>query len=226
MTPMPVPRHPLAVLAIALTPMVASMAVACTPDEESADGATGCSASVEAAAEAIEPDQQVALLDDALVACSSYATFRSEVSEYPGIIGYDFDTYLTLRCERTDDERVRDTPACDAAVGPATSPPALTAPELVFVGETLDGRRVEITPSEVVEFEGEVPAVVQQTVDIAVESGCEGVIAQRDLWADRADDPEIGDVASVYAQHAQNVAIYIQCETPPLPGVVETTEGT
>lgn len=218
MTPMPLPRSLRAVTSAAIGLALVPVVVACTPDDEAADGPTGCSASVEAAAASIEPDQQVALLDTALVTCASYATFRREVGEYPGIIGYDFDTYLRLRCERTDDERLRQTPACDVAVGPPTTPPVVTVPELVFVGETLDGRQVEITPSNLVEFEGDVPAVVQQTVDIAVESGCDGVIEQRDLWASRANDPTIGDYASVYAQHAQNVAIYIQCETPPIPG--------
>ena len=88
----------------------------------------------------------------------------------------------------------------------------------MFVGDTLDGRQVEIRPSESTRFDGDVPAVVQQTVDIAIESGCEGVIAQRDLWASRVDDPVIGDEASVYAQHAQNVADYIQCDVPPIGG--------
>ena len=49
-------------------------------------------------------------------------------------------------------------------------------------------------------------------------SGCEGVIAQRDLWAAQIDDSSDGDIASVYAQHAQNVADFIQCETEPLGG--------
>ncbi len=46
--------------------------------------------------------------------------------------------------------------------------------------------------------------------------GCEGVIAQRDMWAARAADPAIGDEASVYAHHAQNVANYIGCEAAPI----------
>ena len=88
-----------------------------------------------------------------------------------------------------------------------------TAPvELVFVGETLDGRRIEIRPDADTVFVGDVPQVVQQTVDIAVEAGCDGVIAQRDLWASRVNDPVIGDEASVYAHHAQNVANYIGCD--------------
>jgi hypothetical protein len=84
-------------------------------------------------------------------------------------------------------------------------------PSIVFVGDTLDGRQIEITPADGVEFVGDVPTVVQQTVDIAFESGCEGVIAQRDLWISRIDDTPAGDIASLYAQHAQNVANFIGC---------------
>jgi hypothetical protein len=88
--------------------------------------------------------------------------------------------------------------------------------ELIFVGDTLDGRPIEIRPGPGIEFVGEVPAVIQQTVDIAVESGCDGVIAQRDLWAGQITDSAAGDIASVYAQHAQNVANFIGCDTEPL----------
>ena len=102
-------------------------------------------------------------------------------------------------------------------IAPPTTPPPTTLPDLVFVGDTLDGRQVEIRPSATIQFDGDVPAIVQQTVDIALESGCEEVLAQRDLWASRVDDPRFGDEASVYAQHAQNVALYIQCDTPPIP---------
>jgi hypothetical protein len=197
--------------------------VACGSDDNPEAGALGCSRSVELAAEEAEPDRQVELLDEALLACASYATFKAEVDQYPGIIGYDFDTYLELRCERSDDEQLRDTPACATLVGPATTPPLTTVADLVFAGVTLDGRTVELRPNNVVEFTGDVPTVVQQTVDIAIESGCPGVIEQRDRWASQVDDPVLGDAASVYAQHAQNVAIYIQCETPPLPGQPGTT---
>ena len=193
-----------------------ALLTACTPTPEEAAPPTGCAAVVRTASLAVEPDTQVDLLDDALVACSSANAFRTQVSRYPGIIGYDIDTFVDLRCVRTDDERVKRTPACTDAVGPATTPPPATVAEIVFVGDTLDGRRVEIRPSDRIPFEGDVPRVVQQTVDIAVESGCDGVIAQRDLWASRVDDALIGDEASVFAQHAQNVADYIQCDSTPI----------
>jgi hypothetical protein len=166
---------------------------------------------------AVEVDEQIGLLDTALVACRSYAAFTGELARYPGIIGYDAATFVSLRCARVDDELVRTSPTCATVIAPASTLPPTTLPELVFVGDTLDGRQVEIRPSATIQFDGLVPAVVQQTVDIAIESGCEGVIEQRDLWASRVGDPLYGDEASVYAQHAQNVADYIQCDSPPIP---------
>jgi len=100
---------------------------------------------------------------------------------------------------------------------PATTAPPTTIVELLFVGDTVDGRPIEIRPGAGIVFIGEVPAVIQQTVDIALESGCEGVVAQRDLWVTRIADSPAGDIASVYAQHAQNVANFIGCETEPIP---------
>ena len=203
------------VLLVAVT--LAGLA-ACNPSPTDDDAApTGCAATVEEAAVAVEVDEQVALLDTALVTCRSYRAFTSELARHPGITGYDTATFVSLRCERVTDELIRTSPTCATVIAPATTLPPTTLPELVFVGDTLDGRQVEIRPSATIRFVGEVPEVVQQTVDIALESGCEGVIVQRDLWANRVGDPLFGDEASVYAQHAQNVAAYIQCETPPLP---------
>ncbi|MAT05585.1 MAG: hypothetical protein CL424_11140 [Acidimicrobiaceae bacterium] len=206
--------RPLAFLALALLAPLA----ACTPDDDASDGTTGCAERVRVASLAAEPDEQVRLLDEALLACNSYDGFRTQVGRYPGIIGYDVNTFLELRCERADDDRITNTAACRAVVAPPTTPPPDTEVELVFVGDTVDGRRVEIRPSADVPFEGDIPAVVQQTVDIAVESGCPGVLDQRDLWLAQIDDSPTGDVASVFAQHAQNVAVYIGCEPTPIDG--------
>ncbi len=192
--------------------------VACDPPSGEQQAApTGCAATVAEASKASEVDRQIDLLDTALVTCRSYQAFTSELARYPGIIGYDSATFVALRCARVTDELIRISPTCATVIAPPTTPPPTTLPELVFVGDTLDGRQVEIRPSSRIQFSGDVPAVVQQTVDIALESGCEGVIEQRDLWAGRVADPLLGDEASVYAQHAQNVAVYIQCDVPPLP---------
>lgn len=184
---------------------------ACSPDDGQ-ETTTGCAATVRDASFATEVAEQVALLDDALVRCGSLGELAAEMGRYPGIIGYEIDTFVELRCTKSTDDAVRRSPSCTALVAPPSTPPP-TATELVFVGETLDGRRVEIRPDADTQFAGDVPATVQQTVDIAVEAGCEGVLAQRDLWAQQAAQltGDAADEASVYAQHAQRVADYIGC---------------
>jgi hypothetical protein len=191
-------------------------ATACSPDDETT--ASGCASTVEDASLAVEVADQVRLLDMAMVRCRSLQELTGEMGKYPGIVGYDLTTFVELRCSHVIDESVRASPAClsftDTTAVPTTAPV-----ELVFVGETLDGRRIEIRPDADTVFVGDVPQVVQQTVDIAIEAGCDGVIAQRDLWASRINDAAIGDEASVYAHHAQNVANYIGCVSTPIPTV-------
>lgn len=216
--PSPIRRPPSAERASisAFVALLIVVAAACDPPGAGDDAApTGCAATVQEASVAGEIAEQVRLLDTALVTCRSYDALTNELARYPGIVGYELETFVTLRCSRVDDELIRTSPTCASVIDPTTTLPPTTLPELVFVGDTLDGRQVEIRPSSATEFVGDVPAVVQQTVDIAFESGCEGVITQRDLWASRVGDPDTGDEASVYAQHAQNVADYIQCETAP-----------
>ncbi|MDW3213334.1 MAG: hypothetical protein R8G01_05005 [Ilumatobacteraceae bacterium] len=199
-----------ALLALALTSISA-----CDPSADE-QVATGCASLVENASRESEPSDQVRMLDRAMIACGSYEAFSSELQQYSGSIGYDPITYIERRCERVDDELVRQAPTCAAVIVPTTTAPPTTVVELLFVGDTVDGRPIEIRPGPSIEFVGDVPAIIQQTVDIAFESGCDGVIAQRDLWADRIDDSATGDIASVYAQHAQNVANFIGCETDQL----------
>lgn len=197
---------------------------ACTPDDDEV-GATNCATAVEEASAAAEVTETVRLLDTALVVCRSYGALTTQLERFPGVIGYDAATFVELRCTRVDDEAIRTSPSCSDVVSPTSTVPVTAAPELVFVGDTLDGRQVEIRPGPNVDFVGEVPAVVQQTVDIAFESGCEGVIAQRDEWVAQVGDPRLGDIASVYAQHAQNVAAYIGCEVGDFePPATEASE--
>jgi hypothetical protein len=205
-----------ATILLAVTAGWVATATACSPDEETTQ--SGCAATVHDASLAVEVADEVRLLDMAMVRCRSLEELTAEMGKYPGIVGYDLNTFVQLRCSRVTDESVRASPACLAFTATTTVP--ATAPvELVFVGETLDGRRIEIRPDADTVFVGEVPQVVQQTVDIAIEAGCDGVIAQRDLWASRVNDAVVGDEASVYAHHAQNVANYIGCLAPPIPTV-------
>jgi len=206
-------RHsPFAITSLAAISVLAL--VACDPADE--DAATGCASIVADAAAESEPSDQVRLLDRALIICGSYDAFTAALGRYPSSIGYDAATYAQRRCDTVDDEIVRSGPTCSAVIVPATTAPPTTVVELLFVGDTVDGRPIEIRPGNGLEFIGDVPAVIQQTVDIALESGCDGVIAQRDLWVARIDDSPDGDIASVYAQHAQNVANFIECDTDPI----------
>ena len=189
------------------------------------DATTGCAATVSAAADAVEIDQQKRLLDEALVSCRSVADLTRELDRHPGLIGFSPAACVAIRCSRIEDPTTRRAPTCASVVAPSTTAPPTTLVDLVFVGETFDGRRVEIRPSATTRFVDEVPEVIQQTVDIAFESGCDGLIDQRDRWYARIDSSVAGDEASVYAFHAQNVAAYIQCDVPPLPGDAESSDG-
>lgn len=203
-------------LAVALVLTSLGLLAACdAPGEETT---TGCAATVSAAADTVEIAEQKRLLDQALLQCRSVDALTGELDRHPGLIGFSADAFVSIRCERIDDPATLRAPVCASVVGPATTPPLTTVADLVFVGDTLDDRRIEIRPSATTRFVGDVPEAIQRNVDIAFESGCDGLIAQRDEWYARVDDPVIGDEASVYARHAQNVAEYIRCDIPPLPG--------
>jgi hypothetical protein len=94
----------------------------------------------------------------------------------------------------------------------------------VFVGSTVDGRQVEVRPSDDVPFDGETPVAIGEIL-AAAEEGCDSVYALRDEWTARTTDAAYGDAASVFAQHAQNVAVYIRCEAPPAQPTAEPSEG-
>lgn len=199
---------------LALVALTAPTVGCAASDDETT---TGCAASVAAAADAVELDDQKRFLDEALLQCRSVSALTTELDRHPGLIGFSPEAFVAIRCDRIEDEATRAGPTCSAVISPSTTAPPTTLLDLVFVGETFDGRRIELRPSDSIRFDGEVPEVIQQTVDIAFESGCDGLIEQRDRWFARVDDPDIGDEASVYAFHAQNVAAYIGCDVPPLP---------
>lgn len=189
---------------------VATVAVACSQDD-GPEAATGCAATVREASLATEVDEQISLLDLALARCVSVSALVGEMARYPGIVGYSPTTFVELRCTTATDETVRTSAVCASSAAPATTL-QLQSLDVVYVAETLDGRRIEIVPDADTPFVGELPAPMQRTVDIAVESGCPGVIAERDRWVALIGDPVTGDEASAYARHAENVADYIRCD--------------
>lgn len=199
--------------------LVAALASACADDDE-AQAAPTCAEAMQAADQAIEVDEQIRLLDAALLACGSHAAYVAELAQHPGLVGYSPERFVEVRCRTVTDPQLRRAPACRTA-NPPTTPPVTTAPDIVYAAATLDGRVIELRPSAAVPFTGDVPSVVQETVDIAVDQNCPGVLAQRDRWARRAAEQagtDGGDIASAYAQHAIFVARWIGCEDADLPG--------
>lgn len=201
---------------------------ACDADEPVAAGLT-CADAIHAAALATDTDEQVRGLDAALLRCPTYERYVLELAKYPGAIGYSPERYVQVRCAALTETRLRHSPACLTASPPTTAAPA-SDDEPVYAAATLDGRVIELRPSDGVQFIGDVPAVVQQTVDIATQSGCDAVLAQRDEWLARVTgDDAASDAASVYAQHAINVALWIGCDgaqpAPPTSAPAPSTSA-
>jgi hypothetical protein len=191
--------------------VIGLVATGCADDEDQVTPSEPCSAAMARAASATEVDEQIALLDTALVVCRSVSAFDAQMSRYPNIVGFDVMTFVERRCTSVDDEDVSGSTICSSfATTTTTISPAL--PDVVYVGQTLDGREVEIRPSAEIPFTEGRPAVVVQIVDIATEDGCDGPEAEFERWRLRTDDPDIGEAASVFAQHALNVMAFMGCE--------------
>lgn len=206
-------QHRRARIGIATIVATAStLAAGCSSDEPTAAPVEPCRAVVDEAAAAAEIDDQIELLDTALVICRSVDAFTAHVERHPGLIAWEMSTYLTSRCTSADDAVQGSTICTSDAVAPPTAP-RVEVPEVVYVGETLDGREVEIRPRAGRPFTGSTPTVIAEMADLAVVSGCEGVEEVFERWNAQVDDPLIGDEASVYANHARNVLAYIQCES-------------
>ena len=191
--------------------VLAGGAAGCTDDEPTTTASgNACSSAVNDAADAAEIPDQIAMLDTALVVCRSYDAFAAELAERPQIIGYDALTFVTRRCLSAG-ATVRSSTICMSTVTTTASTTPPTEPPISYVGRTLDGRDVTIEPDADTQFIDGTPAAIVQIVDIANEDGCAGVEQEQERWTALADDPLIGDEASVYAQHAINVASFIGC---------------
>ncbi|MCB0968671.1 MAG: serine/threonine protein kinase [Ilumatobacter sp.] len=94
----------------------------------------------------------------------------------------------------------------------STAPP----PSASYEGTTMDGRVVEIRPSALIPFRDGEPVAIQD-MTAAMDEGCEAVIAQRDRWAADVGGERFGDAASVFTQHAQNIANLMACNPGPIP---------
>lgn len=204
-------RRPSPLLLPALALALGIFALGCADEEPEVTASDPCSAAMARAAGAVEVDDQITLLDKALVVCRSVSAFDAQLSRYPSIIGYDVSTFVENRCTTVDDSDVSRSMICSSFVTTTTTLSPVV-PDVVYVGQALDGRQIEIRPSDLIPFTEGRPAAVVQIVDIATEDGCEGAESEFDRWRQRTDDPDIGDEASVFAQHALNVMQYFGCE--------------
>jgi hypothetical protein len=186
------------------------VSAACDTDPEEPSAGDPCVRTMERASRAAEISDQIELLDSALLSCRSFTAYDAQLGRYPGIIGYEGLAYVMNRCaELSADELVSDSAVC-TDVASQTSTTIARVPALEYVGQTMDGREVTIREDDT-EFVDGKPAAIVTIVDIATEDGCSGVEDELTRWLARTNDPVIGDQASVYARHAENVLAFIGC---------------
>lgn len=189
--------------------VVFSAACDADPDEQSVRDP--CVRTMERASRAVEISDQIELLDSALLSCRSFTAYDAQLGRYPGIIGYEGLAYVMTRCaELSGDELVSASAVCTDVASQIPTTTIARVPELEYVGQTMDGREVTIREDDA-EFVDGKPAAIVAIVDIATEDGCSGVEDALARWLARTNDPIIGDQASVYARHAENVLAFIGC---------------
>ena len=177
-----------------------------------------CARRVTLAASAIDIDDQVAALDEALTVCRDLDAFRIEVDQHPGTLGVEPAVFAARRCSRSELPGIATAPICDdPAVGLLTGATTATAVEesteaLSFVGRNLNGDDVTIVADADTPFVDGRPEAIVMMVDTAFTDGCTGLDDEIDYWSALIDDPGIGPEASVYAQHALDLRNFIGCD--------------
>ena len=187
--------------------------VSCAADDATFVPLDPCERRVADAADAIEPDDQVALMDEAIFLCDDLTGIVTAVAEHPGLLGVDTVTFLGRRCARTEQAAVATSPVCtDPLVRAATTGPADDGEGPVgYLGLALDDTEVLIVPDADTPFIDGRPQAISAIVDLAVIEGCAALLAERNRWSARVGDDEAGQEASVYARHADDLAAYLGC---------------
>ena len=198
---------------IAIAMAASSSATACSAPDAAFIPLDPCERRVADAADAIEPVEQVALLDEAIFLCDGLSTMVAAIEDHPGLLGVDSVSFLGRRCSRTDQAAVATSPVCtDPLVRSASSEPTDNADgEVGYLGLARDGSEVLIMPSTDVTFIDGRPRAISAMVDIAVVEGCAALLSERDRWAALIDDTVEGQQASVFARHGDDLAAYLGC---------------
>lgn len=213
-------RRPTFLVTVAM--MAGTFVLACSEEERQVVRSEPCAELMDEMAMAREIDEQIDLLDTALVVCRSADAFAAAMERHEGAVAVEPMEFVTNRCDQPPTARVGGSRICREVAPPTTT---TTVPDqaavLTYAGRTLDGRDVEITSAQTMFTEGR-PATIVQIVDIGTEDGCEGVQREYDRWIPFVTSPDIGDEASVYAQHAINVLGRLGCDIPNPPTQPET----
>ncbi len=207
-------------LGLILTPALAAI-VSCSAPVAEPTETDPCSRRVGIAAAAIDIDDQVGLLDEAISICSDLESFALALDSHPGTIGVEPVVFAARRCSRSNLTSIRAAPICqDPAValliggGSSDSESTLNpaGEGLAYTGTNLADAQVTILPDADTPFEGERPVAIVRMVDLAFSDGCAGLEAEFDYWSTLVDDPGIGEEASVYARHALDLQAFIGCQ--------------
>lgn len=202
-------RWPLVVGALCLL----TLNTACTREPVATVSVDRCRDLLDRAAIAREVSQQLTLLDAALVVCRDADTFSDGLRLHPGAIGVAPATFIQRRCESPPDQVVARSSIC-LSVAPEGPAPDGDNPQVqVYVGITLDGRRVELRSDRVAFTDGR-PAGIVEVVNVGTRRGCQGLEDLYRRWIPLVGLEDRGDELSVYAQHTLNLMASQGCEPP------------
>lgn len=187
---------------------------ACAREQSATISVDRCRDLLDRAAIAREVDQQLVLLDAALVVCRDADTFSDGLRLHPSAIGVTPATFIQRRCDNPPDEVVARSSICLSVAPEGVVLGGDDNSQIqVYVGITLDGRRVELRSDRVTFTDGR-PAGIVEVVDVGNRRGCQGLEELYQRWIPLVAFEDRGDEWSVYAQHTLNLMSSQGCEPP------------
>lgn len=192
---------------------VLALGTACAREQTATVSVDRCRDLLDRAAIAREVDQQLTLLDAALVVCRDADTFSDGLRFHPGAIGVTPATFIQRRCESPPDQVVARSSICLSVAPEGLITGGDNAEAAIYVGITLDGRRVELRSDRVAFTDGR-PSGIVEVVEVGTRRGCDGLAELYQRWIPLVGLEDRGDEWSVYTQHTLNVMASQGCEPP------------
>jgi hypothetical protein len=184
-------------------------AAACAPAEQRVEPTDPCGSLVIQAATAREIDDQLSLFDRALSVCRSLDELDAHLQPYPDAIAVPTATLVEERCRRNPE--LQGATLC-RSIPTTTVDGSGQDTSSSYVGITLDGREIELTPDQTAFREGRPLPIIE--IEQSAGAGCEALQSAYRSWRARTGNPVIGDEASVYAQFALDLLRGSGCEVP------------